>query len=177
MPIFEDEMILESARTCSKMQKSLILGYGNLDRQDDGVAWFVLSGIAKYLGFEDPPDDEGFIYRADGIDLDFELQLTPEIAEFLSGYDRVCFVDAHTGAKPVDIDAVEIEAIYQTSPFTHHMTPQTLLSFAAALYQAKPRGFLVSVRGYEFGFKQGLSPATARLVDLAVTKILEWLEI
>jgi hydrogenase maturation protease len=169
-------MILVSVHIFRHMQKTLILGYGNLDRQDDGVAWFVLAGIAKYLGLDYPPAEEDFIYHGDGIDLVFELQLTPEIAEILTSYSRVCFVDAHTGAKPEDINAEEIQAIYQTSPFTHHMTPQTLLYYAAELYQAKPRGFLVSIRGYEFGFKQGLSPAAASLLDQAINKIINWLE-
>ena len=32
------------------MKKVLILGYGNLDREDDGVAWHVLQGVAETLG-------------------------------------------------------------------------------------------------------------------------------
>ena len=34
---------------------TLFIGYGNPDRQDDGVAWHVLTGIANQLGLGDIP--------------------------------------------------------------------------------------------------------------------------
>jgi Ni,Fe-hydrogenase maturation factor len=32
------------------MNKVLIIGYGNPDREDDGVAWHILQGVAERLG-------------------------------------------------------------------------------------------------------------------------------
>ena len=32
------------------MNKTLLLGYGNPDREDDGVAWHVLSRVFRALG-------------------------------------------------------------------------------------------------------------------------------
>jgi hypothetical protein len=51
----------------------------------------------------------------------FELQLTPELAETIAQYDRVCFVDAHTGAVQHDMNVSEIAAEFQASPLTHHL--------------------------------------------------------
>ena len=40
-------------------KKILLLGYGNPDREDDGVAWHVLKGVAEGLSLPSPatPDD------------------------------------------------------------------------------------------------------------------------
>ena len=159
------------------MDKVLILGYGNVDRQDDGVAWHVLAGLCRKLGRPAPASpDEAFDNPGSGPDLAFRLQLTPELAEIIAGIDRVCFVDAHTGSVPEDLHTAEVKPEYQASPFTHHMTPGTCLSFVKALYQREVPGLLVSVRGYAFGFSNELSPATARLAGQAVDLIYTWLQ-
>jgi Ni,Fe-hydrogenase maturation factor len=86
------------------MQPTLIIGYGNFDRQDDGVAWHVLAEVARRLGCAVPlsPEEE-FPPNGGKPDFIFELQLTPELAEAIAQYERVCFVDAHTGAVPHDV--------------------------------------------------------------------------
>jgi hydrogenase maturation protease len=155
----------------------LIIGYGNLDREDDGVAWHILSRLAVRLGipFAALPDEYEFIPGQE-VDLLFALQLYPELAEDLGRYARVCFVDAHTGAVPEEIHLEQLSPQLQSSPFTHHLTPSTLLSLAAALSPQTPLALLASVRGYNFGFAQQLSLATDRLAEEAVWKILDWLE-
>ena len=87
----------------------------------------------------------------------------------------MCFVDAHTGAVPNDVNVSEIAAEFQASPLTHHLTPQSLLTFAQTLYNARPEAILVSVRGYQFGFERALSPLTAQLTQQAAEKIVEWM--
>ena len=105
---------------------TLFIGYGNPDRQDDGVAWHILAGIANQLGLVTSPSWEDPLPSTPEADLAFYLQLTPEIAEDLTAYDRVCFVDAHTGKIPQNVQMVDITPEYQTSPFTHHLTPEML---------------------------------------------------
>jgi hydrogenase maturation protease len=157
------------------MKRTLILGYGNFDRQDDGVAWHVLASAASRMGYTVPlsPEDE-FPLNHGTPDFMFELQLTPEMAEMIAQYERVCFIDAHTGAVPQDVNVSEVIAEFQASPLTHHLTPQTLLTFAQTLYNARPEAILVSVRGYQFGFERTLSPLTAQLAQDAAEKIVEW---
>lgn len=153
---------------------TLFIGYGNPDRQDDGVAWHVLAGVATQLGLEPPPAWEEPLPSSPKADFAFHLQLTPEMAEDLTAYDRVCFVDAHTGRIPQNVQVVDLAAEYQTSPFTHHLTPEMLLSMCASLYGHSPEAILVSVRGYEFGFETELSRMTASLVNEAVERTLGW---
>lgn len=158
-------------------KRTLILGYGNADRQDDGVAWHILAGIARRLGRQAPPSpDDPFDPGDESPELWFALQLTPEMAETIAEFDRVCFVDAHTGSVAVDLHITPLAAQYQNSPLTHHMTPHTCLAFAETLYGNAPRAILVSVRGYQFGFLRTLSPQTAALAEQAVQEILNWLE-
>jgi len=154
---------------------TLIIGYGNPDRQDDGVAWYILTRLAGELGRPVPPVDEGFFPSGENPDLLFVLQLIPELAETIAGYRRVCFVDAHTGNVPEDVNIVEVKPEYQRSPFTHHMTADTCLSLAQTIYGQSPQSILVSVRGYEFGFSHELSPVTRHLAEQALTQILSWL--
>lgn len=156
---------------------TLLLGYGNCDRQDDGVAWHVLAAAAGRLGvrlevtpadlIEPTPTQPAFY---------FCLQLTPELAETISHYDRVVFIDAHTGAVPELVSARLLSPGYQPTPFTHHLSAESCLALSEALYGRRPAGLMVSIRGYEFGYTQTLSDRTAALILPAVAAILEWLE-
>lgn len=158
------------------MERTFVFGYGNPDRQDDGVAWHVLTALARRLGWQVPASIEEEFSPADGTpDLAYDLQLTPELAQTIAGYRRVCFIDAHTGDIPEEICMVELKGEYQHSPFTHHMTPSTCLAMAQTLYGGSPEAILVSVRGYEFGFTQSLSARTELLVEQAAQIIYAWL--
>lgn len=152
--------------------KSLLFGYGNIDRQDDGVAWHILRGVAQALDSSlpiFPEETDGFF--TPHVAWAFALQLTPESAELVSQYDQVIFIDAHTGSveEPLHVEILNSE--FQTSPFTHHLTPQTCLTLAGNLFGNTPRAWLVSVHGYEFGFSQTLSSRTDALNREAVAKI------
>jgi hydrogenase maturation protease len=158
------------------MDTVLIIGYGNPDREDDGVAWHVIQRLSQRLGRDElDPDSGGLDQLGQSPDLLFVLQLTPELADLVAEYDRVCFVDAHTGDYPEALRIDRIDAEFQASPFTHHMTPQTCLVLAETLYGHAPEGTVVSVRGYQFGFFHRLSPKTDALADEAVQGILDWL--
>ena len=158
------------------MKKTLLVGYGNLDRQDDGVAWHVLLKLLKKFDQTIPnhPDD-GILDLESNPSFMFLLQLTPELSEVVANYEKVCFIDAHTGNVPHDFQMTEVFPIFQNSPFTHHMTPQTCLSLSNTLYGGNPKSVLVSIRGYEFDFSQNLSAKTQSLVNNAFDIIWEWL--
>lgn len=156
--------------------KTLIIGYGNVDREDDGVAWHILQRLAQRLGRDFPEDPEDELPELDGANpaLTFALQLTPEMAETFADFERVCFIDAHTGAVPHEINWEQLRGVFQASPLTHHTTPQTCVSLVESLYFSHPEAVLVSVRGYRFGFARALSPQTTGLAEAATERILEW---
>jgi len=158
------------------LKPTLIIGYGNVDRQDDGAAWHVLTQLAQKLGRGGSDDliDE-FYPGGNYPHFLTNLQLMPEMAEILADYERVCFVDAHTGAIPDELAQVQISSEFQKSPFTHHLTPQSCLAIAQEIYHSTPEAIMISIRGYQFGFERELSPRTTELVEQAVEHILAWL--
>jgi Ni,Fe-hydrogenase maturation factor len=110
------------------------------------------------------------------MDFAFQLQLTPEMAEDISAYEYVCFVDAHTGSIPEPIRLIGVESAFQNSPFTHHLTAQSLMSMCETLYGRKPDSALLSILGHRFLFTRQLSQETAILVPQAVELIWDWIQ-
>lgn len=176
------------------MLKTLIIGYGNPDREDDGVAWHVLEKLAHHFNSpittvdelaltlqlahsgETEADTPNLLSLAQRpVHLAFALQLTPEMAETVAQYQRVCFIDAHTGAYSEEIRVVPVKPGYQASPFTHHLTPESCLTLAQTLSGHVPAGLMVSIRGYRFGYGIELSDQTAALVDKALVQIMSWI--
>lgn len=155
------------------MTKTLIVGYGNADREDDGAAWHILCGVAEKLGRAVPnvPED-GFYPEDEPIDLWFVLQLVPEMAEDFARYSKIIFVDCHTGNIPHEILLQPVEESPASSSFTHHLTPAACLAFTHSIYHGAPEAMLLSVRGYHFGFSRQLSEKTTQLVKEAVNTIM-----
>ncbi len=158
------------------MTNTLIIGYGNADRQDDGAGWHVLKNLAERIG-QSIPDDPGetIEIESDLVDILFTLQIYPELAENISNYEKVCFVDAHTSEIPEEISWTKLSPEYEKSPLTHHMSPKTVLSIATTIYNKTPEAILVSIRGYYFQFERTLSEQTAKLVKLAADRIWDWI--
>jgi hydrogenase maturation protease len=154
--------------------KTLVLGYGNVDRQDDGVAWHVICEILRRLGHSIPEEIISIISPANDLFVDFQLQLTPEMAEELAKYDRICFIDAHTGSIPEEIHVENQSAYFHSSPLTHHLTASSLLAIIQTLYSKNPKATLISLRGYKFGFTRELSEDSQKLVTPAADQILQW---
>jgi hydrogenase maturation protease len=157
------------------MKKFLLLGYGNPDREDDGVAWHILRELTVRMGLSAPNSYEDDFPEDPQVDFVFHLQLTPEMAEDISQYEYVCFVDAHTGNIPEEVRIIDVESDFQKSPFTHHLTAQSLMSICETIYHHRPEAALLSVRGYQFLFSRVLSAPTADLVPQAVDLAWAWM--
>jgi len=157
------------------MKKFLLLGYGNPDREDDGVAWHILRELTVRMGLPAPDSYEDDFPEDSQVDFAFYLQLTPEMAEDIAQYEYVCFVDAHTGNIPEEVRIIDVESDFQKSPFTHHLTAQSLMSICETVYHRKPDAALLSVRGYQFLFSRTLSEPTSALVPDAVELAWAWM--
>lgn len=162
----------------TKKVKSIILGFGNPDRGDDGVAWHVLAGIAQRFGkpFAYEGIEAGLVNLSEYTHLWFNLQLIPEVAEDLAAYQQAIFIDAHTAEIKEEIKISSIEPEFQNSPFTHHLTAASCLSLSKTLYGKYPESILVSIRGYDFSFSHALSHKTKELAEKAIEMIMERLK-
>ena len=159
------------------MSRTIVVGYGNIDRADDGVAYEVINALRRRLG-QNPliEGDTGLENLGASPDSIFLIQLMPEIMETLIDYDQIIFVDAHAGKDTHDLNCIPVKPEYVSSTFTHHMTPASLLAFMKVLYDREPPGHVVSIRGYNFDFQRMLSNSTRNLIPEAVEEILKLLK-
>ncbi len=155
------------------MRRTLVIGYGNPYRRDDGVALYVANALRRKQGLrplelnEDGLDDCG--HPLDTVVLH---QLLPEIAPMLADYDLAVFVDAHTGVIPDDVRVLPVQEEYGFQAVTHHMSPGMMLAVARAARGQAPQAALVSVRGEDFDFGEGLTEGCKARADEAVGAIL-----
>jgi hydrogenase maturation protease len=159
------------------MAASLVIGYGNSERQDDGVAFYVVNRLRRRLAQQPLAwDEDGLSRLARRTDSVFIRQLAPELIEVLVHYDRVIFVDAHVPADSPNLRCTRLYPGAGVPVFSHHMHPEMLLGFLKAVYGSEPVSHLLTVQGRRFDLKRGLSVQAAALVDPAAEKILEMLD-
>jgi hydrogenase maturation protease len=157
--------------------KTIIIGYGNLDRADDGVAFAVINEFRRLLGQNTLDEGETGLHDLNHEnDSIFMSQLVPEIMEEVTCYNRIIFVDAHVGPDMEDLNCSPVFPQYVSSSFTHHMTPSAFLAFLETLYRCQPEAHLVSVRGHDFDFKRTLSSQVQALVKPAADAILKLID-
>ncbi|OPY11075.1 MAG: hypothetical protein A4E70_00139 [Syntrophus sp. PtaU1.Bin005] len=158
-------------------KRTLLVGFGNLDRADDGVAFFVVNAFRKRLG--QAALDEGCTGLEDLgglLDSIFMVELVPELIDLLEGYEQVIFVDAHVDPNLDELHCGLVSPDEAGLTLTHHMSPATLLAFFKALHGRDIKGYLVSIVGHNFDFLRKLSPETDALVEEATDRILSLLE-
>jgi hydrogenase maturation protease len=140
------------------MQQILIVAYGNPMRCDDGVAWRAADNLEKEFH---SPDVQ--VLRLH--------QLTPELAETVSQFQRVIFVDAASAEQSqpgeIRIEALPAADSSDATRFSHVLSPKTVVALAAGLYGAQLRAFSATVTGENFGHGESLSaPVAAALPEL-----------
>ncbi|MEA3407765.1 MAG: hypothetical protein U9R48_06770 [Chloroflexota bacterium] len=156
----------------------LLVGYGNISRRDDGVALHVLRRLRIHLGLSLDGWEANTPLCPDGgarkpLAMICVHQLAPEMAELVAQYDAVIFIDAHVPA--ADWEPVawqEISPGYQPGMVGHHLKPGVVLALSRSLYGHSPKGYTLSVLGYDFDFGEDLSSETSDLADEAVAFLL-----
>jgi hydrogenase maturation protease len=136
----------------------LVIGYGNPGRLDDGLG----PAFAERLQALALP----------GVTVDADYQLNVEDAAELARHDAVLFADASVDA-PEPFVLTALAAEYTGLGFSSHsVSPAALLGLAESLFSARPRAFLLALRGYAFdGFGEGLSPQAAANLEAALAHV------
>ena len=141
--------------------KTLVIGYGNDSRNDDGAGWFVLAELQR----RDWP----------GVTFETAHQLEVDFAETVRDYDRVIFVDAAIPESPTPWRREEVTPGFQSHAVAHFMTPADILGLCRTLHGACPSGTLFSIRGHDFNFGTDLSSETRQSALQVVDAITELL--
>lgn len=139
--------------------ETLIIGYGNTLRSDDGAGQAVAEAIAN---------------RAlPGVRSLSVHQLTPDLAADMATVDRVLFVDAVLSRDDVP-PRVQIQPLDPQSPnnsLGHHCDPRSILAFSGLLFDRIPDAYWVWIPAVNFEFGETFSEVTQRAIDVAVNQI------
>ncbi|MBT8259230.1 MAG: hydrogenase maturation protease [Bacteroidia bacterium] len=123
--------------------KVLILGIGNVGRQDDALGWMFL----EYL------DTEHF----SSVDIEYRYQLQVEDAELIGSYDRILFIDACKTEIDRGFFMKPCVSSDKHSFSTHSLLPETVMHLAGSLYENIPDAFVMGIQGYEWELEMGVS--------------------
>lgn len=140
-------------------KRILICGIGNPGREDDGLGFFFVSRLETI----------GFTRTDQQIDLRHVYQLNIEDAELICHYDLVIFVDACKNLEG-SFQWQQIEGEKQSDFSTHALTIPSVLALASEFFDSVPVCYLLSIGGFTFRIKEGLSEKTEKHLSQA----LEW---
>ncbi len=126
---------------------TLLIGYGNPLREDDGL------GVAVADTLRDQP----------GLDILTAHQLLIEMAETIARYRRVIFVDVNATVPP-GVLAVPLMQPDQAA-LGHTLSPWRVMACARELFGAQTECVIFSAGGAGFGYKETLSPTAQRAVN------------
>jgi hydrogenase maturation protease len=101
---------------------TLIIGYGNPLRRDDGAGYIAAERLAEIMS--DPQ-----------VRVVARQQLTPELAADASETNRLILIDTEVGHDAGRVYNKKVEPSESpTAPFTHNLNPTTLLTCSKSLY-------------------------------------------
>lgn len=136
-------------------QRVLLIAIGNPLRRDDGVAQRVLDLVAP----------------RPGLSLRAVLQLTPEVAADLSGFDPIVFLDADVGANAVTIEPCGEN---RSRPvLTHGTDSSSIVALARHLFAFRGRAFLCRIPAEDFSPGTRLSARAATAATAAARHLEE----
>ena len=141
--------------TMSPRTQTLLLGWGNDGRRDDGLG----PALVDLLAEREIP----------GLTAGSDYQLQVEDAYEAARFDRVIFVDAaRSGPEPFSFGRLE-PAASSLSFSSHSITPGGLLALTRELFGREPEAWILGIRGYDFDrFESSLSvPAQENLASAA----------
>ncbi|MBK9121772.1 MAG: hydrogenase maturation protease [Chloroflexi bacterium] len=135
----------------------LVIGYGSTLRTDDAIGHVVAQAL-----------DER--YSALDVRIITTAQLMPELAAPISRADHVIFVDANADLPVGQVRVDPVAAGDARAALTHHVSPESLLRSAGALYGRRPSAQMLSIGAESFEIGLSLSPALRAQVPAIVSQ-------
>ncbi len=146
-----------------RQPKTLMLGWGNQGRGDDGLGPALIQAIARR--------------SLPGMTVGYDYQLQIEDAFEVARFPRVIFVDAdRSGPEPFSLRRLS-PAAQSLSFSSHSVTAGGLLALTRELFGGLPEAWLLGIRGYNFDrFDESLSPAARKNMAAAADFVAAALE-
>ncbi|MBE9195661.1 hydrogenase maturation protease [Synechocystis sp. LEGE 06083] len=143
-------------------KSTLIIGYGNTLRGDDGVGRYLAEEIAR----QNWPHCRVISTH----------QLTPELAEAIAAVEQVIFIDAQWH-QDQSSPLVQCQPLYLPPPeqlsgeLGHRGNPLELMALAKILYGVEVQAWWILIPAFTFDYGETLSPLTAMAQAEALAKI------
>jgi hydrogenase maturation protease len=139
------------------MSKTLVIGYGNTLRSDDGIGVWIADRIdALHLSNVDVRT-----YHQ------LQLERVPDLIEF----EQVILVDAGLSGEPIAVRRCN-PSLALPSSTDHNVSPEILQQLALELYDVSIEIHLYTVRGECFDFGSTFSPAVKDRANYALAMII-----
>ena len=141
--------------------RSLVIGFGNPLRSDDGIGWRIARELRSRLDAS----------KTEVIECH---QLAPDLADTIHAAALIIFVDAAMDGVPGEVRhrrIVALPAEDSSTAFSHGLTPDALLSLAANLYAKVPEAHLFTVSGRTFGYGESFSPEVTLAMPVVMAKV------
>jgi hydrogenase maturation protease len=153
------------------MACTLVIGFGNADRGDDGAALGVVNRLRARMGRRPLAEGDTGLEELGTETAVFVRQLLPELSVEAAGYDRLVFVDAHVAGAGRRLHCERVRPEPRRSAFSHVLHPSAFLWLVQVLSSRTPEAFLVSLQAGDFSTGRRLTPHTAGLVGPAAGKV------
>jgi hydrogenase maturation protease len=138
----------------------LIFGWGNPSRGDDALGPLFIDRIEAM--------------NLPGVECLTDFQLQVEHALDLEGRQRILFVDASIDALP-PCSLTRLAPARDASFSTHAITPEAVMQVYLDLHDdAPPPCYMLAIRGESFELGDGLSPAAAKHLEVALNLGRDW---
>lgn len=139
---------------------TLVIGYGNSLRSDDGVGPRIAAAIDAW--------------QLPGVEVIIRHQLVPELAEDLAQFDRVIFIDAVWRPKASISQPLRPQLLHAEAPaltLGHICYPQMLLVLAEQLYDHRPLAWWLQVPVASMELGEEISANAAASLEAALKAI------
>lgn len=144
------------AGTHSHASDTLVIGYGNTLRSDDGVGVRVVEKVEEL--------------KLPGVRTLVCQQLSPEHAEPISRARVVIFVDAALDA-PKEVQLRPLDPGATSQLMAHAADPRTMLALARDVFGRVPKAWWLTIPAEKMEFGETLSPVAQRGCAEAIAKI------
>lgn len=136
--------------------RTLVVGYGNVTRSDDGVGVYV----AELLERDNLPQ----------VEVRTSQQLQVELLEDFASFERVVLIDVSLFVDESKLTKIEsFEGIDAAT--SHSLDPRLLLALAGSLNYRVPELYLCQIPGELFEFSHRITKKTLRRAHEAFTMI------